>query len=98
MKKCLIPTTVILGFFGFSTMATAGESVTGSNASHFGKTLGKDWGGFISDGSKATNSGLADGDENTIVTLPIGGLPFQVTVSDPGVGNMSGDTNNGKEE
>ena len=98
MKKFLISVTVVLGLAGISTIASAEQSATGFGASYFGKDLGKDWGGFVSDGSKATNSGMADGNESTTVTLPIGGLPFQVIVSDPGAASTFGTTNKGKEE
>ena len=98
MKRFLIPGTVVLGLAGISTMASAEQSANGSGASYFGKALGKGWGGFVSDGSKATNSGKADGDESTIGTLPVGGLPFQVIVSDPGAASTFGTTNKGSKE
>ena len=66
----------------------------GSAASFHAKALGKDWGGAVSAVSKATNSGMAGGDES--ISVPHAGGTLEV--SDPGVGNTGGARNNGKEE
>ena len=94
MKKLLILTTAAVGLAGGATVAVAEQGAIGAASSFHGKALGKDWGGAVSAVSKATNSGMADGDESISVPHAAGAL----AVSDPGVGNTGGARNNGKEE
>lgn len=94
MKNLLLAAAAATALAGAATVATAGQGAIGDAASFHAKALGKDWGKAVSSVSKDTNSGMATGDESLDVDHNGGTL----VVTDPGVGNTGGATNNGKEQ